>query len=62
MYRKLRRLRERLGASPNLMVPVSPSQKPRHMHWSTWDKLYEQERHVHAAILGAMHAAVKRVA
>jgi hypothetical protein len=57
--RKVRNLRERLGASPNLLVPIWP--KPKGMHWRTFDRLVLEEEAVQRAQLVLMHAAVERL-
>ncbi len=41
MRRKARKLRERIGASHNLMEPVW--EKPRRMHWRTFERLARKE-------------------
>lgn len=50
-YRKVRKIRDRLGASPNLMASIWPWQKPTGMHWRTWERLRAQEEHVQWEIL-----------
>jgi hypothetical protein len=42
MMRKARKIRERLGASNNLFEPVW--EKPKGMHWKTFERLQERER------------------
>ncbi len=49
-YRKVRKIRDRLGVSGNLMEPVSPWRKPKSMHWRTWERLRQQEEQVHGEI------------
>ena len=50
-YRTLRKLRARLGASPNLIDSIRPSTKPKGMHWRTWARLRVQAEEVHGRIL-----------
>jgi len=42
MQRKARKIRKRLGASDNLFEPVW--EKPKNMHWETFNRLIEEER------------------
>jgi hypothetical protein len=42
MMRKARKIRQRLGASSNLFEPVWD--KPKGMHWTTFERLRERER------------------
>lgn len=41
-YRRARKIRRRLNASMNLTVPTYPWDKPKGMHWSTFDRLVAQ--------------------
>ena len=59
-YQKVRTIRDRLGASPNLAEPISPGTKPRGMHWRTWERLRAQEQQAHQVILDAMGARFVR--
>ena len=42
LYRKVRKIRDRLGASHNLMESLWPWNKPKGMHWSTYDRLADR--------------------
>ena len=42
LMRKQRKIRERLGADMNLFIPIG--QKPKGMHWKTFDRLRNEER------------------
>ncbi len=52
MMRKARKIRRRLKASVDLMLPIS--QKPRGMHRKTFDDLVRKEREVNQAMTYAM--------
>ena len=41
MYRKARKIRQRLGASSDLSEPVW--EKPKGMHWKTYERLLQEE-------------------
>lgn len=47
MMRKARKIRRRLGASENLWDPIL--EKPKGMHWRTFDRLVEDERETNDA-------------
>lgn len=51
LQRKARRVRERIGASNNLFEPID--QKPKWMHWKTFERLYELEAQANAGSLQA---------
>ena len=53
LYRKARKIHDKVGASHNLMEPVW--RKPKGMHWCTFERLCAQERDAH---LQALHALV----
>ena len=53
LYRKARKIRDKMGASHNLMEYVW--RKPKGMHWRTFEWLCAQERDAH---LQALHALV----
>jgi hypothetical protein len=55
-YRKVRKIRDRLGASPNLTESIHPWQKPKGMHWRTWERLRQQEAEVQWQMLCDMEA------
>jgi hypothetical protein len=61
MLRKARKIRQRLGASMNLLEPIYPWQKPKGMHWTTFERLQQQEERAHAAVLWAMNAWLSRL-
>jgi hypothetical protein len=44
MMRKKRKIRDRLGASHNLSMPIW--RKPKGMHWKTFDRLQDQEEEI----------------
>ena len=48
MYRKTRKVRRRIEGSMNLFDPIW--QKPKGMHWSTFEHLMEQELQAHGAV------------
>jgi hypothetical protein len=50
-YQRVRKMRGRLGASPNLGEPIDASTKPKGMHWRTWRRLCAQEDVLHHRIL-----------
>jgi hypothetical protein len=50
-YQRVRAIRARLGASPNLGKPIDPATKPKGMHWRTWQRLCAQEEVLHQRIL-----------
>lgn len=43
MLRRARQIRKRLGASENLLEPID--EKPKGMHWDTFQRLVEEEQH-----------------
>jgi hypothetical protein len=57
--RKVRTLRERLGASMNLLEPIWT--KPKGMHWRTFERLLQEEETAQRAQLVLMHAAIERL-
>jgi hypothetical protein len=59
-YRKTRKIRDRLEVSGNLLDPVMPWKKPKHMHWRTFLRLCEQERDAHHMILEHMCISLER--
>ena len=60
-YRKVRKIRDRLGASHNLTEPVWPWNKPKGMHWRTWERLRAQEEQAHRVVLADLGAALARL-
>ena len=58
-YRKVRKIRDRLGASHNLTEPVWPWHKPKGMHWRTWERLRQQEEQAHGVVLAALEGALE---
>lgn len=60
-YRKARKLRERIGVRGNMMEPVSPWNKPKGMHWRTWERLRAQEEHVQRVILADLEGGLARL-
>jgi hypothetical protein len=60
-YRKVRKIRDRLGASHNLTEPVWPWNKPKGMHWRTWERLRAQEEQAHRLVLGDLDVALARL-
>ena len=60
-YRKVRKIRNRLGASHNLTEPVWPWHKPKGMHWRTWERLRQQEEQAHRLVLGELEIALARL-
>ena len=61
LLRKVRKLRERLGASMNLLEPIWPWNKPKGMHWRTFDRLLQEEEAAQRAQWVLMHAAIERL-
>jgi hypothetical protein len=60
-YRKVRKIRDRLGVSHNLTEPVWPWNKPKGMHWRTWERLRQQEEQAHRLMLGELEVALARL-
>jgi hypothetical protein len=60
-YRRMRKIRDRLGASHTLTESVWSWQKPKGMHWQTWERLCEQERMVDMALGQLMDARLLRL-
>jgi hypothetical protein len=60
-YRKVRKVRDRLGASHNLTEPVWPWNKPKGMHWRTWERLRAQEEQAHRLVLADLEGALERL-
>ena len=60
-YRKVRKIRDRLGASHNLTEPVWPWNKPKGMHWRTWERLRAQEEQAHRLVLADLEGALTRL-
>jgi len=60
-YRKVRKIRDRLGASHNLTEPIWPWQKPKGMHWRTWERLQQQEEHAHRLVLADLAGFLARL-
>jgi len=60
-YRKVRKMRDRLGASHNLTEPIWPWNKPKGMHWRTWERLRQQEEQAHQLVLGDLERALARL-
>ena len=48
--RKARKIRDRLGASHNLLESLWPWNKPKGMHWRTWERLRTQEAQAHRLV------------
>ena len=59
--RKVRKIRDRLGASHNLMESVWPWNKPKGMHWRTWERLRQQEEQAHRVVLTDLEGALVRL-
>jgi hypothetical protein len=59
LLRKVRKLRERLGASINLLEPLWT--KPKGMHWRTFDRLVQEEEAAQRAQLVLMHTVIDRL-
>jgi hypothetical protein len=60
-YRKTRKIRTRLGASHNLMESIWPWNKPKGMHWRTWERLRVQEERAHRLMLAELGLALERL-
>ena len=60
-YRKVRKIRYRLGASHNLTEPVWPWNKPKGMHWRTWERLLDQALDAEMTRDLAMEATLDRL-
>jgi len=60
-YRKIRKIRDRLGASHNLTEPIWPWNKPKGMHWRTWERLRAQEEQAHGLVLADLEGALARL-
>jgi hypothetical protein len=60
-YRKVRKIRDRLGASHNLMESIWPWNKPKGMHWRTWERLRQQEEQAHRLVLADLEGALARL-
>jgi hypothetical protein len=59
MRRKARKIRRRLGASNDLLQPIL--EKPKGMHWKTFERLVEAEREANeAAVLAMADSAIFR--
>jgi hypothetical protein len=59
--RKVRKLRDRLGASHNLMESIWPWNKPKGMHWRTWERLRVQEEQAHRLMLADLEITLERL-
>jgi hypothetical protein len=59
-YRKVRKIRQRLGASANLREPIRLCDKPKGMHWRTWERLGAEEERVYKAITAYTTAKLRR--
>jgi hypothetical protein len=59
-YRKALKIRKRLGVSGNLLEALWPWDKPKGMHWRTWERLSQHEAAVRSAILGDLAARLPR--
>jgi hypothetical protein len=59
LLRKVRKIRDRLGANHNLLEPIW--NKPKGMHWRTFDRLVQEEEAAQRAQLVLMHAAIERL-
>lgn len=60
-YRKVRKIRDRLGTSYNLTEPVWPWNKLKGMHWRTWERLRKQEEQAHRSVLADLEGALARL-
>ena len=60
-YWKVRKIRDRLGASHNLMEPIWPLNKPKGMHWCTWERLRQQEEQAHRLVLVDLEVGLERL-
>jgi hypothetical protein len=56
-YRKVRKMRSRLGASHNLLKPTGAWHKPHGMHWRTFERLLMQEHEAHLHVLQTLVGA-----
>jgi hypothetical protein len=59
--RKVRKIRDRLGASHNLLETIWPWNKPKGMHWRTWERLRVQEEQAHWLVLAELELALERL-
>jgi hypothetical protein len=59
--RKVRTIRTRLGVSHNLLASIYPWQKPKGMHWRTFERLQEQEQEAQLVMWQQTHAWVMRL-
>ena len=59
LYRRIHRLRDQLQAGWNLTEPIW--QKPKRMHLRTFERLWQEEQVVHAAIVQALGAELRRL-
>jgi hypothetical protein len=59
--RKVRKFRDRLGASHNLLESIWPGSKPKGMHWRTWERLRTQEEQAHWLVLADLELALERL-
>jgi hypothetical protein len=59
LLRKVRKQRERLGASMDLLEPIWT--KPKGMHWRTFDRLVQEEEAAQRVQLVLMHTALERL-
>jgi hypothetical protein len=59
MYRKARRIRKRLGASNNVFESVWD--KPKGMHWRTFERLQERERATTTLAMRSLMLPLQRI-
>jgi hypothetical protein len=52
MMRKARKIRNKLGADSDLSEPIW--EKPKGMHWRTFDRLIRLENQAHSAAISSM--------
>jgi hypothetical protein len=60
-YRKVRKIRDRVGASHNLTEPIWPWNKPKGMHWHTWERLRAEEEQAHRRVLADLEGTLERL-
>ena len=60
-YRKVRKIRSRLGVSGNLNLPIHTWHKPKGMHWRTFERLCGHERDAHTVVLEHLALGLERL-
>jgi hypothetical protein len=61
MMAQARKIRQRLGITENLWLPLEPGCKPKGMHWHTFDRVVAREKRYNAASLAWLHSFVAAV-